>query len=570
MLHNQRFCTIVAAAIVCGIVFSGHPASAQTQIQAGQFIISELRLRGPVGAEDEFVELYNNTDQPITVQALDASGGWTVAVSNGQITGPLFTIPNGTIIPARGHLLGANTNGYSLSGYPSGNPTPTPSPSPLPAILGAPVPNVAVGSPFATATPDRTWDFDAPDGSGIALFATTNGMNFTAATRLDAFGYTGSPALYREGAGFPTVVTSGLEHTYYRDLRNGTPRDTADNAADFLLVGTATNLQITRLGAPGPENLASPIVNNTTITPTLLDSSVSASSPPNRERDFTGDLANNATFGTLRIRRTITNNTGLPLSRLRFRVVNITTVGTPDSECSGSPCADLRAATSQDGTAMTSEGQVVVLRGVRLEEPPAQPNGGGYNASLSADFITLATPLPDGQSINVEFKLGIMRTGPFRFFLNIEAQNSNIVVVAVDRPASGVDANGRTDFRKGRLIVDTVRSAPGTTVAPASPTAAPVAAPRTAYVPWLINLTPPTSNSTRAAEDETDRDDESKEKSSEEAPPSAQPAPQAPAASAPDSPADADDPAPQPSPATTRRDSSKKPVAAKAVRRGQQ
>lgn len=552
-----RVCSILAAAVVCGIIFSSRPASAQTQIQTGQVIISELRLRGPSGAEDEFVELYNNTDQPITVQALDASVGWTVAISNGQITGPLFTIPNGTIIPARGHLLGANTNGYSLSGYPSGNPTP----SPLPLVPNAPGPNIVVAPSFATATPDRTWDFDAPDGSGIALFATTNGTNFTAATRLDAFGYTGSPALYREGAGFPTVVTSGLEHTYYRDLRNGTPRDTADNAADFLLVGTATNLQITRLGAPGPENLASPIVNDTTITPTLLDSSVSASSPPNRERDFTGDLANNATFGTLRIRRTITNNTGLPLSRLRFRVVNITTVGTPSSECSGSPCADLRAVTSQDGTAMTSGAQVVVVRGVRLEEPPAQPNGGGYNASLSADFITLATPLPDGQSINVEFKLGIMRTGPFRFFINIEAQNSNIVVIAIDRPASGVGANGGTDFRKGKLIVDTVRAVPSTTVAPASPAAAPVASPRNVYAPWFINLTPPAPTSPR----ETDKDDESKERKSEEAPPSVEPAPAVPA---PDSPAD-DAAAPQSSPATMRRDSSKKlPAAAKARRRG--
>src|SRR5215212_1699561 len=128
MVLNQRVCIVVAAAVVFGVVCFGRPASAQTQIQAGQVIISELRLRGPAGAEDEFVELYNNTDQPITVQALDASNGWSVVISDGQITGPLFTIPNGTIIPARGHLLGANSNGYRLSGYPSGNPTTPPTP----------------------------------------------------------------------------------------------------------------------------------------------------------------------------------------------------------------------------------------------------------------------------------------------------------------------------------------------------------------------------------------------------------------------------------------------------------
>jgi hypothetical protein len=69
-------------------------------------------------------------------------------------------------------------------------------------------------------------------------------------------------------------------------------------------------------------------------------------------------------------------------------------------------------------------GQVVTVRGVRLEQPPEQPAGGGLNSSLSADFITLATPLAAGASVNIVFKLGVMRTGNFRFYLNIEAQNA--------------------------------------------------------------------------------------------------------------------------------------------------
>src|SRR5215210_1621398 len=142
----QRVCIIVAAAVVCAAVYVGRPASAQTQIQPGQVIISELRLRGPAGEEDEFIELYNNTDQAITVQALDTSGGWAVAISDGQITGPLFTIPNGTVIPARGHLLGANTNAYSLGSYPSGNPSPTP-----PISTAKVTPVDALVQPFATA-----------------------------------------------------------------------------------------------------------------------------------------------------------------------------------------------------------------------------------------------------------------------------------------------------------------------------------------------------------------------------------------------------------------------------------
>lgn len=388
-------------------------------IQPGQVIISELRLRGPAGVQDEFIELYNNTDSPIVVQSLDGSNGWTVVLSNGQITGPIFTVANGTVIPARGHLLGANINGYSLCNYPSGNGTVTIT-APAPAAVGPCVQNGINGS-FTHTTPDRTWDFDVPDGSGVALFATTSGTNFTAATRLDAVGFTGSPALYKESAGIATVVTANLEHTYYRDLRNVTPRDTGDNAVDFLLVGTAPGIQVTRLGAPGPENLQSPIVNNTTIAATRLDPSVSDGSSPNRERILTPEP--NADFGTLYIRRTITNNTGQPISRLRFRVIVITSFGTPPAECPA-PCADVRALTSVDTTA-TVNTVVVPVRGLRLEEPPDQPAGGANNSSVSADFITLPTPLPPGQSVNVVFKLGVMRTGTFRYYLNIEALNGS-------------------------------------------------------------------------------------------------------------------------------------------------
>src|SRR5215204_7434187 len=153
-----NFSAAVLTLLFCGSFFA--LANAQTQIQPGQVLISELRLAGEGGAEDEFIEIYNNTNSDIFVQATDTTGGWTVAFSNGQITGPLFTIPNGTRIPARGHLLGANPNGYSLTTYPSGNPIITNDPNGL------------VPGPFANTTPDRTWDFDLPNdlAFGVALF----------------------------------------------------------------------------------------------------------------------------------------------------------------------------------------------------------------------------------------------------------------------------------------------------------------------------------------------------------------------------------------------------------------
>lgn len=45
---------------------------------SGTFLISEIRTSGPGGTGDDFVELYNNTDSPLTVAASDASAGYGV------------------------------------------------------------------------------------------------------------------------------------------------------------------------------------------------------------------------------------------------------------------------------------------------------------------------------------------------------------------------------------------------------------------------------------------------------------------------------------------------------------
>lgn len=56
-----------------------------------------------------------------------------------------------------------------------------------------------------------------------------------------------------------------------------------------------------------------------------------------------------------------------------------------------------------------------------------QPAGGGFNASLSADFITLPAPLAAGASVNIVFELGVMKAGSFRFFVIVEAQSAPAV-----------------------------------------------------------------------------------------------------------------------------------------------
>jgi hypothetical protein len=271
--------------------------------------------------------------------------------------------------------------------------------------------------------------------------------NFTLANRLDAVGSTAEAnTLYKEGGGYPSLTPFSIDYSWYRDDcgKSGsissvhipctitTPKDTNNNAADFVFVDTngtsAGGGQ--RLGAPGPENLSSPIQRNASFGPSsppplpdikLLDPCLAASSPPNRVRDFTSDPANNSTFGTLDLRRTIVNNTGGNVTRLRFRVTDITTFPAP------SGIADLRPRTSTaivvtvDRPPCGSGTSNVTVQGTTLEQPPGQPNGGGFNSSLSAGTVTLATPLANGASIDLRFLLGLQQTGSFKFYVNIEA-----------------------------------------------------------------------------------------------------------------------------------------------------
>jgi uncharacterized protein len=377
--------------------------TAAASATAGQLIISELRLRGPAGALDEFVELYNNTNSDLTVNAFDGSAGFALAASDGVVR---CTIPNGTVIPARGHYLCVNSVGYTLASYPAGNGT--------------------------TATGDATYTTDIPDNVGVALFNTANAANFTLANRLDAAGSSSEAnTLYREGTGYPPLVTFNIDYSYYRDLASGTPLDTGDNNNDFLFVdingtcalsvgGGCQSLDGTRrgrhLGAPGPENLSSPIQRTNLMPTSLIAPCVAATQSPNRVRDLTDDPSEpNDVFGTLDIRRRFTNATGANVTRLRFRIVDITTFPVPTGT------ADFRALSSTDVVVSNPcTGTTQTVRGTTLEQPPTQGNGGGFNSSLSAGTITLATPLAPGATIDVRFRLGVQQTGSFRFFVIVE------------------------------------------------------------------------------------------------------------------------------------------------------
>ncbi len=366
-------------------------------------------MRGPNGANDEFIELYNNSGADHTVAG--GGTGYAVAASNGVAR---CVVPNGTVIPNRGHYLCVNSVGYSLASYPAGNGT--------------------------TATGDATYTTDIPDNAGIAIFNTSVGGQLHARQparrgRLDErsqhalqgrHGLPGADALLDR----LLLLPRQLRQVAARSRRSApcpisTPKDTNNNAADFVFVdtnGTSARAPASASARRGRRTFRAPS-SATPRSPSIRSTRASAvASPPNRVRDFTSDPANNSTFGTLDIRRTVTNNTGGNVTRLRWRIIDITTFPAP------SGIADLRPRTSTavvvtvdrapcgSGTSATSP-----CRGRRWSSRPASPTAAASTAVSPSGTVTLATPLANGATLDVRFLLGIQQTGTFKFFINVEA-----------------------------------------------------------------------------------------------------------------------------------------------------
>jgi uncharacterized repeat protein (TIGR01451 family) len=365
---------------------------------ASPVIISELRTSGPAGPEDDFVELLNTTDTPITVVSSDGSAGWSIVKSGSDCSAtPIVVgvIPNGTVIPARGNYLLAGS-AFSLGGY------------------GAAAPLSA----------------DIEDDRNVALFTTAEIANISSATLYDAVGFGANEGnncdLLREGTNLPAAQGSTSEYSFVRKVSKGLTEDTGDNAADFVLVSTTPSMPVgagtPTLGAPGPEGPNSPRgpvpcsapSGSTLFGRELLDPTVGAAASPNVVRDPTADAGNNSTLGTLDFRRTFKNNTGAAVTALRFRVVDLSTFPAEAG------AADLRARSSSAAVVATAAGNKAV-QGTTLEAPPAQANGGGVNSSLAAGTITLATPLASGASVNLRFLFGVEQTGDYDIALVLES-----------------------------------------------------------------------------------------------------------------------------------------------------
>jgi len=361
--------------------------------QPGTVLISEFRFNGPNGTADEFIELYNNSDTAVNLS------GWTIVAPAGTGGGGVISGLTG-IIGARGHYLVAPAD-YSVSGYPARAGT--------------------------TAVPDMAYTGGAFLDDGGARLVDSNGA------LIDAVGFSSTNGTgFREGAGLSPATGiapgAGDQYSFVRKLTSGLPQDSNDNAADFVLVSTtgAAGATAAILGAPGPENTQSPIQSNAVIKASLIDNCGTIGTPTsgcqNRVRDGSAGASNptSAQFGTLSFRRRFTNTTQRIVTRLRFRVVDITTLNSPGYAPNNGQ-ADLRLLSSTDTTVTPSNpftpGDVAV-RGTTLEEPPAQTLGGGLNSSIT---LNLEQALAPGESVTVQMLVGVQQNGSYRFFVNLEA-----------------------------------------------------------------------------------------------------------------------------------------------------
>jgi uncharacterized repeat protein (TIGR01451 family) len=201
-----------------------------------ELVISEFRTRGPNGAADEFVELYNPSRDTLNI------GGLRLRAANGSGTvSDRVTITAGKTLDSGCHYLIANSSTGGFSG---------------------------------SASPDQSYATGVTDDGGLAITG-SNGTRI-----IDAVGMSSGSA-YKEGA--PLAPLAGnLDQGYERkpggSFGNGNDRD--DNASDFKLTApgnpqnsssgcldtSMADLSITMGAAPDPVTVGSNLTYTLTIT----------------------------------------------------------------------------------------------------------------------------------------------------------------------------------------------------------------------------------------------------------------------------------------------------------------
>jgi len=191
---------VVVLAFIAAVALIFAVDQARLGAQAGaSVVISEFRTRGPLGGNDEFVELFN-----ASAGAVDISG-WKIRGSNVSGTvGDRAAVPAGTTLGPGCYYLVINsttTTGYS-----------------------------------GTVTGNLTYTTGITDDGGVGLTRADN-------TIVDQAGMSGGSA-FGEGTRLAAFGGTNSDRAYARTPSPGS--DTGDNAADFVMTTPS-----------GPQNLAS-------------------------------------------------------------------------------------------------------------------------------------------------------------------------------------------------------------------------------------------------------------------------------------------------------------------------
>jgi uncharacterized protein (TIGR03437 family) len=212
------------------------PATLTVEPGPGQLLISEFRTRGPSGASDEFVEIYNPTTSTLTI------GGLRIRASNGSGTSSdRAAITAGTALGPGCHYLLANSSSAGFSGSVAAN---------------------------------QTYGTGIADDGGIAITA-SNGTRI-----IDAVGMSSGSA-YKEGATLAPLAGNSAQ-SYERKPGGtfGNGIDTNNSAGDFTLTTpsnpqnsssgcldtNSADLSITKADSPDPVTIGSNVTYTLTLT----------------------------------------------------------------------------------------------------------------------------------------------------------------------------------------------------------------------------------------------------------------------------------------------------------------
>lgn len=228
-----------------------------TSAQAADLSISQFRVRGPAGGNDEFVELFNRGNQ-----AVDLSGYKFNASNASGTTGTRLSLPSGTSIAAGCYLLLAN----SASGGYSGS--------------------VAADLKYSTGVTDDG-GLALLDGSGqlVDQVGLSSGSAYHAGTPLASLGTTNADKGYRrktDAAGLPQ--NSGDNQGDFEAVTPTTPHDSssacvvlgqsfsiADASATVRGAANVTMPFVVKLAQPAPKGGASVHVNTVDGTATVAN-----------------------------------------------------------------------------------------------------------------------------------------------------------------------------------------------------------------------------------------------------------------------------------------------------------